>query len=65
MQQNIKSIMGCLKQIRVKHISYGQLNHGFNYHLKSVHKSWKKLSQIEPKGNMAEDYEWENKISPI
>jgi len=55
--ENEESIMGCLKQIRVKDIAYGQLNHGFNYHLKSLHKSWKKLSQTEAKGNMAEDYE--------
>jgi hypothetical protein len=54
--ENEESIMGCLKQISVKDIAYGQLNHGFNYHLKSLQKSWKKLSQTEAKDNMAEDY---------
>jgi hypothetical protein len=55
--ENEESIMGCLKQIRVKDTAYGQLNHSFNYHLKGLHKSWKKLSQIEAKGNTAEDCE--------
>jgi len=49
--------MGCLKQIRVKDFAYGQLNNGFNYHLKSLHKFWKKPSQTVAKGNMAEDFE--------
>jgi len=56
-RENEESFMGCLKQIRVKDFAYGQLNHGFNHHLKSLHKFWKKLSQTEAKGNMAEDYE--------